>query len=162
MDGVLADFNRGVKELCNIDPLDQANASEKADDAMWAAIRDTPHFYDRLEFMPGAKEMFDYTYNHLGDDCQILSAVPKAKRGIVTAGDDKISWVHRLLGENVKVNIVYKEQKKDFCMGNDCILVDDLASNITAWEGNGGTGILHIYAKTTLTIIREMVAKYKN
>lgn len=142
--------------------LDQANASEKAGDAMWAAIRDTPHFYDRLAFMPGAKEMFDYTYGQLGDNCQILSAVPKAKRGIVTASDDKINWVHRLLGENVKVNIVYKEQKKDFCTGKDCILVDDLATNIAAWERNGGTGILHIDSEASLRKIREMITKYKN
>ncbi|MBR0513627.1 MAG: hypothetical protein IJK06_05175 [Clostridia bacterium] len=60
MDGVLADFDRGVKELCGLEPLDQnGNCSPAQDDRMWEAIRKVGHFYDKLELMPGAKEMFD-------------------------------------------------------------------------------------------------------
>lgn len=162
LDSVLADFDRGVYELCKMEPLNQTDASAQTDDAMWAAIRDTNHFYNRLELMPGAKEMFDFAYGLLGDDCQILSGIPKAKRGIVTAGEDKISWSHRMLNPDVTVNIVYKEQKKEFCTGKDCILVDDLATNIIAWEQCGGAGILHKDSENSMNQLRRLLLKDNN
>ena len=39
MDEVLADFNRGVRELCHMEPVEQS-VSTKEDDALWAAVRD--------------------------------------------------------------------------------------------------------------------------
>lgn len=59
MDGVLADFDRGITELCHIEKHDQEDHDEMKIDAMWNAVRKVPHFYDRLEPMPGALEMFD-------------------------------------------------------------------------------------------------------
>ena len=53
---------------------------------MWAAIRETGRFYDKLELMPGAKEMFDRVYGKYKDRCGILTGIPKAKRGIISAG----------------------------------------------------------------------------
>lgn len=32
--------------------------------------------------MPGAKEMFDAVYGKYGDRCEILTGIPKPKRGI--------------------------------------------------------------------------------
>ncbi len=159
LDSVLADFNRGVVELCGLPTFNQEEATKQSDDAMWAAIRDTAHFYDRLELMPGAREMFDLAYNALGADCQILSAIPKTKRGILTAGEDKVNWVHRMLHPDIKVNIVYKEEKKKFCTGADCVLVDDLEANIEAWRSCGGTGILHIDAKSSMEQLRKYVLR---
>ena len=62
------------------------------------------------------KELFDYVYNKYGDKCEILTGVPKPRRGITTAGDDKIKWVRRLLSNDVVVNIVWREDKPDYCM----------------------------------------------
>ena len=53
MDGVLADFDRGLKEFCGLEPIRQKN------------------------FGPGAKEMFDTLYEKYGDKVEILSAIPK-------------------------------------------------------------------------------------
>lgn len=58
MDGVLADFDRGIRELCGIPSLNQEAEDKAEDERMWAAVRDTDHFYDRLELMPGAEKMF--------------------------------------------------------------------------------------------------------
>ena len=93
MDGVLADFDRGVRELCGLESVPQDRERPGKDDAMWAAIRETGHFYDRLELMPGAKKMFDTVYGKYGERCEILTGIPKPRRGITTAGEDKISWV---------------------------------------------------------------------
>ena len=150
MDGVLADFNRGIKELCSLPPLKQESEDKAADDRMWDAVRDTEHFYDRLELMPGAEEMFRLLYEKYSSCCEILTAIPKAERKIANAGEDKIRWVRRLLSEDIPVHIVYKEEKKNYCTGKDCILIDDYARNIKEWEAFGGTGILHESAEETI------------
>ena len=151
MDGVLADFDRGVNELCGMEAGTQSTKGDKAsDDRMWAAIREVGHFYDKLELMPGAKEMFDRIRAAYGDRCEILTGVPKPKRGITTAGDDKKSWTKRMLSDTVVVNTVLREQKPNFCKGKDCVLIDDLEGNIRDWEEMGGTGILHKSAEETL------------
>lgn len=142
MDGVLADFNRGVEELCNLPRVEQSKADKARDDEMWARIRQIEHFYDKLEPMDGAVEMFKAIYEKYGDKCEILTGIPKPKRGILNAGEDKTAWIHRLFSPDIKVNIVFKEEKKNYCTGKDCILIDDLISNINDWESTGGTGIL--------------------
>ncbi len=157
LDGVLADFNKGLIDICNVQPCDQTAETTAASRAMWEAKSKTKNIYDRLDLMPGAKEMFDFVYGLLGDDCQILSGIPKQQRGITTACLDKTNWVQRMLSSDVKINLVYKEQKKDFCTGRDCILVDDLDGNIESWEQCGGTGILHKDSQTSIMRLKEIM-----
>ena len=85
MDSVLADFERGVRELCRMEPPSQNDKHRNPadDDEMWRRIKQHEHFYDELELMPGAKEMFDAIYEKYGDKCEILTGIPKAKRGII-------------------------------------------------------------------------------
>lgn len=156
MDGVLADFDRGVRELCGIEPSDQEHQIAGEDDIMWTAIRDIEHFYDRLELMPGAKEMFDLLNTKYTGRCEILTGIPKERRGIETAGDDKISWVRRLLSKDIPIHVVYKEDKKNYCTGKGNILIDDYSRNINEWEKYGGTGILHRSADETIGILKEL------
>ena len=160
MDGVLADFDRGVSELCGIRPLSQnaKHRDPKEDDAMWAKIREVAHFYDKLELMPGAQKMFEEIYGRYGERCEILTGIPKPRRGIQSAGEDKIQWVRRLLSKDIKVNIVLREEKPQYCTGKGCILIDDLKSNIRSWEESGGTGILHVSAEDTLRRLEEFAA----
>ena len=156
MDGVLADFDGGVTNLCGLRPLAQReHRSKEEDDLMWEKIREVGHFYDRLDPMSGAVKLFNEIYDKYGDKCEILTGIPKPKRGILTAGDDKIAWVHRILSPTLKVNIVYREEKKNFCTGKDSILIDDLRSNIDDWISYGGTGIFHISSEDTRLQLRE-------
>ena len=160
MDGVLADFERGVAEICGLPcPLQGLKQRTPAeDDEMWARIKLAKHFYDYLEPMPGAKELFDAVYDRYGDKCQILTGIPKPKRGIDSAGDDKISWTRRELSESVKINIVFREEKPQFCTGKECILIDDLEKNIKEWEAMGGTGILFTDSESTVQKLKEIGA----
>ena len=155
MDGVLADFGRGVQELCHMEPPLQ-NGPKELDDKKWERIREAGNFYDRLELMPGAKEMFDRIRKQHGDRVEILTGVPKEKRKIPTAGDDKTSWVRRLLSEDVRMNIVKREEKQYYCSGDGCILIDDLEDNIREWEAMGGIGILHRSAEETLAELERL------
>lgn len=157
MDGVLADFDRGVLELCHMKSYSQNGKWDpQYDDLMWAAMQKIDHFYDRLELMPDAKEMFDLIYGIYGDQCEILTGVPRPERGILTAGEDKISWMKRLLSPTVKVNIVLRKEKILYCKGPDSILIDDREKTILEWKEAGGTGILHTSPKATLDQMREL------
>ena len=156
MDGVLADFDRGIKELCGLPPRNQEIEDPKADDRMWDGIQKAEHFYDHLELMPGAKEMFRLLYDKYGNCCEILTGIPKAKRNIPDARDDKIKWVRRMLSEEIRIHIVYKEEKKQYCTGKGCILIDDYSQNIKEWEACGGTGILFTGANETIRTLRSI------
>ena len=152
MDGVLADFNRGVRELCHVEPVDpnSKDRSKEKDDEMWAGIKAVDHFYDKLEPMPGAIDMFKEIRRQYGDICEILTGIPKPKRWIPGAADDKIKWIRRYLGEDVVVNIVYRAEKPNYCHGKEYLLIDDMEENIKDWEAAGGTGIIHRSARETL------------
>ena len=104
MDGVLADFNRGVIELCGRMPVDQSSCTDAEDNAQWEAVKKVEHFYDKLKPMPGALELFNALNKEY--DCEILTKIPKKRRGIECAGEDKIKWVHRLISEDIKVIVV--------------------------------------------------------
>ena len=62
LDGVLADFDRGVEELAHFPRHNQEDKDEDKVNAMWAAVRKVPHFYDKLELMPDAERMFTEIY----------------------------------------------------------------------------------------------------
>ena len=158
MDGVLADFERGVKELCGMEPLSQngKRRDQKQDDLMWERIRETEHFYDRLELMPGAKEMFDRIREKYGDRCEILTGIPRAERGIVTAEQDKRNWTRRMLSDTVKVNAVFRKDKQRYCGGPESVLIDDREKTIREWRELGGTGILHLSAEETLAELKRL------
>ena len=156
MDGVLADFDRGIVELCHLQPRSQEIADQAADDKMWEAVRSVEHFYDRLELLPGAEDLFRTLNEKYPGCCEILTGIPKPRRGILTAGEDKTNWVRRLLSKDIPVHIVYKEEKKNYCTGEDCILIDDYSRNIKEWKASGGTGILHRSAEETLRMLKAM------
>ncbi len=158
LDGVLADFERGVKEICGLIPPLQNGKHHKPghDDEMWERIKKTKHFYDYLELMPKAKELFDVVYGRYGERCEILTGIPKPKRGIENAGEDKIKWGRRLLSEEIVVNIVLREEKPQFCKGKGCVLIDDMQRNIRDWNANGGTGIVYTSAEDTIEQLKQL------
>lgn len=142
MDGVVADFDDGVKRLLNMEPQNQDNQTDEYQYLMWKGIREYGHFYLDLIPIDGSVEAFKKLYEKYGDSVEILTGCPKEKRGIIHAREDKVQWVNKYLSQNVKVNLVLREEKKKFVTGRDCILIDDYRINIDEWEANGGTGIL--------------------
>ena len=158
MDGVLANFEKGLRDLCGIEPVEQGKSNSKLDDMIWDAVRSVDHFYDKLEPIPGSFDLFHRMHEKYGDDCQILSAVPKPERNIPEAGDDKRNWVRRLLSPDAKTNIVLRKEKPDYCTGPDCVLIDDYEKNITEWTLMGGTGILFVSAEDAERRLKELEA----
>ena len=98
MDGVLADFERGVRELCGMESRSVNRDDDPGyDDLMWERIRSVEHFYDKLETIPEGEALFRSLYTCFGDRCEILTGIPKPKRGVESAAEDKARWVHRIL-----------------------------------------------------------------
>ena len=80
MDGVLADFDRGIEELCHLTPQDvNGKRDSQRDDEMWHKIKEVGHFYDKLEMIPGAKEMFDQINREFNDIFRSLYGGGKAR-----------------------------------------------------------------------------------
>ncbi len=156
MDGVLADFDGGVVKLCNARPVDQMHHTPEDDDRLWESIRKVDHFYDRLEILDGSDVMLRTLLERYGERCEILTGIPKPRRGIKDAGDDKRKWMARNFGPEIKVNVVYRDQKKNYCTGEGCILIDDYKRNIDIWEEYGGTGILFTDAWSVMKKLQDM------
>ena len=153
MDGVLADFNKGVIELAHTTPLSQNDEDENKTIELWNKVKEVKSFYYKLEPLSNMIEVFNEVKNKYPGCVEILSAIPKPKRGIVGAKEDKIKWVKKYLGKDIKVNIVYKEEKKNFSLGKEYILIDDLDTNIKSWEQNGGKGIIF---NTEIDLLKEL------
>lgn len=156
MDGVLADFDRGIVELCHLQPKPQGMQTEADNVEMFEAMRLQGNFYDKLEVLPGAAEMFNMIYERYGDKCEVLTGIPKPRRGITTASEDKTNWMRRKFGADIVMNIVYRSDKKNFCLGEDYILIDDYDSTIAEWEARGGIGIVHHSAEETIRRLTEL------
>ena len=135
MDGVLCDFDGGVNEMCHVDIRDVT------DDEMWDKIKSVDHFFYNLRPINSGvnllKSCIGWGYN-----VEILTAIPKEKRHVTEAADDKIKWIHDNISPSIKVNIVTREEKKNFCLNNTDILIDDFKCNIDEWNAIGGHGIL--------------------
>lgn len=157
MDGVLANFDRGVRELCHREPLVQGKCTEEETNALWEDVKVVPHFYAQLEPIEGSLEMLREVYDVLGDRCQILTGVPKPWRGIEHASEDKVEWMHRLFSPEITVHTVLRKEKRQFCTGPQDVLVDDFIANIKEWERAGGTGILFHDAQETIERLRRIL-----
>ena len=54
MDGVLVDFDNGVRNMAGVEPGVQGKRSKEEDDFMWNEIRKVDHFYYKLKPLPNA------------------------------------------------------------------------------------------------------------
>ena len=138
MDGVLADFAGGFREMCGKDAPVQGTP---ADDAVYEAIRGTPHFFLRLKPYDDMLQLFQKLRDTGNIDCIILTGLPKLYRGIEEAEPDKRGWVDEYLGPDTEFIAVDRRHKADYAEGN--ILIDDYPPNIEDWEAAGGRGILY-------------------
>ncbi|MBR5705304.1 MAG: hypothetical protein IKX21_04975 [Deltaproteobacteria bacterium] len=157
MDGVLADFESGVRELCGMEPQKQGRQSPRDDDLMFAAMREVGHFYGKLRPFPETVALLHELLELLGpEQVAILTGVPKPERNIPEASEDKRAWIRRHVASSLEVNTVLRRDKIRLAGSRDHILIDDYSANINAWEKAGGTGICHTSAETTRKRLVEL------
>ncbi len=153
MDGVLADFDRGLREFCGMEP--QPQGDDATDEATFAAVKKVPHFYLMLKPKDDVLVLFKELREKYGDRVEILTGVPSARRGIPEASDDKREWVRKYIGGDVVVHTVRRAEKREYAEGS--ILIDDYEQNIEEWDAAGGRGILHLETATTRVVLEALL-----
>jgi hypothetical protein len=142
LDGVLADFDRGVETLLGKRPDELAPAR------MWAALARAPQFFATLEMMHDAQELWDFC-RPFGPT--ILTGLPRGD----WAERQKRRWVANMLGRDVKVLTVMSRDKHHYAAPGH-VLVDDRIKLRGAWEAAGGIFIHHVSAARSIARLRRV------
>jgi len=168
LDGVLCDFEAGVKNIFNGQGPDDVGKS-----AMWRGIGRCDAFYENLAWTRDGKEL----WNAIKDlDPDILTGVPMSKCSRI----EKARWCSReLFGvtgtnhvdmagpsrthdlvsgarqENVVNVITCWSNNKHFESGVNAVLIDDRKDLGDPWRKKGGIFILHTDTASTLEKLRD-------
>jgi 5'(3')-deoxyribonucleotidase len=142
-DGVLADFDRGARELLGASP--KAYMDRHGIGRFWQKLARAPDFYARLPLMPGATTLFE-AVRHL--DPIILTGLPRGN----WAADQKVRWAAEHF-PGTRIITVMAVDKRNHCTAGD-VLVDDTLKHRHLWEGAGGIFIHHRDAETTVEELR--------
>ena len=119
----------------------------------WNAINQTKGFWANLEWMPGAKRLWDFISKY---DTEILSAYsgrdPTSRTG-------KLKWLSKNTKiKRGKINLVMRSDKQKYATtnGKPNILIDDYIKNINEWEAKGGIGIHHTNVSKSIAEIKRL------
>jgi hypothetical protein len=150
LDGVMADFDGGVLKLTGALP------HEIGKKEMWKAIARAKTFFEDLEFMPDAMELWNYVHDHP------LVKSGKIKTGVLTGlptmndgANQKRRWVAKKINEHVPV-IVLPSKEKRLHAAPGVVLIDDRNDMIGPFVEAGGIGILHRSAVETIGQLKAL------
>lgn len=151
LDGVFANFDAKFSEIVGFDyHVDPKKA--------WSMLDQVDNLFLQLKPIPGAIEFFEEISDRAVYPMRILTALPLLTNKLITAANDKRTWVARHLCPNIQVICSDGwDTKKDFCSYGD-VLVDDMARNIESWTSVGGIGIHHQVQEETLYRLKEIGA----
>ncbi len=144
LDGVLADFDRGAATIFKMPPKEYENKFGPG--RFWKKLATTDDFYNSLELMPDAMQLYD-AVKHL--DPIILTGLPIGK----WAEPQKRTWAQRHFPE-VQVITTSARHKHKFCSPGD-VLVDDRDKYRDLWEEAGGLFIHHRSANESIEELRK-------
>lgn len=142
LDGVLADFDRGVEEVTGRRPEDLSLKT------MWGALSRAPRFFETLAFMHDAETLWQFCEPHRPT---ILTGLPLG----TWAPAQKKRWVARMLGAHVPI-ITCMSRDKPCWSGPGHVLVDDRAFAAEGWERKGGIFVHHTSAGRSIARLREL------
>jgi hypothetical protein len=160
LDGVLADFDAGLRRLGHATDPGMNRSREEMDtdararkDALYAAIAGTP-FFRELPPTPDAHRLWT-AVRHL--DPVILTAVPRFDdpAHFAEAGDHKHAWVCATFEPIPRTRFVATTSRDKPRFMNPAsprpqVLIDDRSKNVEAWRAAGGIGVLHTTAADSL------------
>ncbi|HEX6978956.1 MAG TPA: hypothetical protein VF342_06630 [Alphaproteobacteria bacterium] len=142
LDGVLADFDRGVSAVTGKRP------DELSPRHMWAALARYPDFYATLELMADARELWEFCRPFAPT---ILTGLPRGN----WAEDQKRRWVRNMLGADVPVITTMSRDKHKYAEPG-AVLVDDRIGLRAAWEAAGGIFIHHVSAARSIAALEGL------
>ena len=151
MDGVLANFVEGVESAKYLNgPFEkQSDYDQRKVELSNAGL-----FFD-LPPMSDMQTLVNYVKG-TGIDWEILSCSGEQNRDKVAK--DKFKWIRKHVDIDVLVTCTLKGKEKAVFARPGYVLIDDKASNITAWQDAGGIGIYHTNAKWTIEHLKKLTA----
>jgi hypothetical protein len=151
MDGVIADFDKRYKARYKMEPR-EAEQHKEFDKFFTQFINDGE--FATLDLMPDAMELINYLRS-LKVPTEILSSSASEKRD-PQIRPQKMEWLEKNNIEFPAIIVPGKRHKKDYSNKNT-LLIDDTGVNIDQWRREGGIGILHTDAQTTINILKMYV-----
>ncbi|MEM5948427.1 hypothetical protein WKV44_07700 [Spirochaetia bacterium 38H-sp] len=152
LDGVLVDFENGVKDITGFLPTEQNKRS------MWSQLAKTQNFYANLEWTRDGKKLWEYVKHH---NPVILTGLPLGS----WAKPQKLAWCRKNLGENIPVLTCFskdkaKTAKQKTPQDHIPILIDDREELRESWEKEGGIFIHHKTAESSIQKLEKIVKLY--
>jgi hypothetical protein len=151
MDGVIADFDKRYKARYKMEPR-EAEQHKEFDKFFTQFINDGE--FATLDLMPDAMELINYLRS-LKVPTEILSSSASEKKD-PQIRPQKMEWLEKNNIEFPAIIVPGKRHKKDYSNKNT-LLIDDTGVNIDQWRREGGIGILHTDAQTTINILKMYV-----
>jgi 5'(3')-deoxyribonucleotidase len=145
-DGVLADFDAGVRAMLGMSPHEFEARHGKRE--FWRRIAKAPDFYATLPEMPDAHPLFD-AVEHL--DPTILTGLPLGK----WAAPQKIEWAAAHFPGVPIITCMARDKHKHMQPGD--VLVDDRENHRAAYEA---AGVIFVHHKNAEDSLRQLAAIY--
>jgi hypothetical protein len=123
LDGVLVDFDTGVRKLLNASP------SKLVKGTMWKSIARANAFYENLSWTEDGQQLWR-AIRHLGPD--ILTGVPYPK----SSRTDKFNWCKRELGLDELNHVDMAAGCRDHESVNGNLPREGVTNVITCWSNN--------------------------
>jgi 5'(3')-deoxyribonucleotidase len=149
-DGVLADFDHGVRKLVGVSAKDHIAAHGRAD--FWKRLARSKNFYRALPQMPDARQLFD-AVKHLKPT--ILTGLPVGN----WAAPQKVEWAAEHF-PGVPI-ITCMAADKHLHMHPGDVLVDDREKHRAAYEAAGVVFIHHKSAEDSLRQLAKIFPSVK-
>ena len=144
-DGVLADFDGGVRALTGLSATELQ--ARRGVGGFWKALATAPDFYAQLDPLPDAQALVD-AVRHLAPT--ILTGLPMGQ----WAEPQKRAWAERHFS-GVPVITCFARDKHRHGLAGD-VLVDDSLRLSAAWEDMGGRFVHHENAEDSLAVLRKI------
>ncbi|KAK3259837.1 hypothetical protein CYMTET_31191 [Cymbomonas tetramitiformis] len=160
LDGVLADFDGGYRQLPGAAPEGSGGRRRGAAlKGVWKLVASKSDFFLRLPWTADGGTLWGFLRRHFAappGKLSILTGLPAGSLG-KTARRQKLRWCRRELGDGVQV-ITCRSSDKHAHAGAGAVLVDDNEELRAAWEAAGGVFIHHASAATSVAALRRLLA----
>lgn len=152
LDGVLVDFDQGVRRVCGADPGDLKPS------VMWKALASARGFYEHLDWLPGARDFWKALAPW---SPSILTGLPMGR----WAEGQKRRWCEVELGPDVRVLTGLSRDKPRLARElvpwpAPMVLVDDRQSLQTPWEELGGIFVWHRDPESSFKALVQIMAGF--
>lgn len=156
LDGVLADFDVGVRNILGRGPDEIYAEGGRAVGQMWGTLAAQKGFFSELPWMADGQQLWKFLAEEHDSGRISLSILTGTPRGR-WASVQKKHWCATRLGANIPVEVCMKRDKPlRSSLGQ--ILIDDAADQRVPWESKGGIFIWHTSAQTSVNDLQQVLS----